>query len=324
MLAFREWHMLCSAHAMITSQLSPKKLVLPVALACLAISGSAFAQPGVVIAADPAPAPAAAPAARPPQTPSEEEATTFEPGDDPKEARFNDANSDHVILGSTAETHPKGTFFFSDYEIILLQFGYAVTDNLQLSITGVPPIVKEQPFWFDFSLKLNVVRTEVFRAALMAGFDLVVDGKSSSKAYVGGHLAAVGQFCFETKCRSSVSPNVGTFLNNQSNSVLPIYGTLGLTIGTGTVVSVLVEPGVVGVVGTGQFAGASAAVGVIDYGIRLSGKNFGADIAFIRPFSGDTGLILGVPWLALTYRTDGSERGRVPVAASAASAGILR
>ena len=307
---------------MITLQLSPKKLVLPVALACLAISGSAFAQPGVVITADPAPAPAVAPAARPPQTPPEEEATIFEPGDNPKEARFNDANSDHVILGSTAETHPKGTFFFSDYEILLLQFGYAVTDNLQLSITGLPPIVKEQPFWFDFSLKLNVLRSEVFRAGLLAGFDVFFDGSKSSKALVGGHLAAVGQFCFETKCRSSVSPNVGTFLSSQSTSVLPVYGTLGLTIGTGTVVSILVEPGVLGVVGTGQFAGAGASVGFVDYGIRLSGKNFGADIAFIRPFTGDSPLILGVPWLALTYRTDGNDRGRLPVAASAASAGL--
>ncbi len=306
---------------MITLPRSPKKLVLPVALACVALSGTAFAQPGVVVTS-PAPDAATAPAARQPQTPPEEEATIFEPGDNPKEARFIDANSDHVILGSTAETHPKGTFFFSDYEIILLQFGYAVTDNLQLSITGVPPIVKKQPFWFDFSLKLNVVRTEIFRAALMAGFDLVVDGSESSKAYVGGHLAAVGQFCFETKCRSSVSPNVGSFLNNQSNAALPVYGTLGLTIGTGTVVSILVEPGVLGVVGTGQFAGAGASVGFIDYGIRLSGKNFGADIAFIRPFAVDTGLILGVPWVALTYRTDGSDRGRIPVAASAASAGL--
>lgn len=306
---------------MITLPRSSKKLVLPVALACVALSGTAFAQPGVVVTS-PAPTAGTAPAARPPQTPPEEEATIFEPGDNPKEARFIDANSDHVILGSTAETHPKGTFFFSDYEILLLQFGYAVTDNLQLSITGLPPIVKEQPYWFDFSLKLNVVRTEVFRAGLLAGLDVVVDPGSSSKSYFGGHLAAVGQFCFEAKCRSSVSPNIGTFLNNQSNSILPIYGTAGLTIGTGTVVSILIEPGVLGVVGTGQFGGGSASAGFIDYGIRLSGKNFGADIAFIRPFTSGSPLILGVPWLALTYRTDGSDRGRIPVAASAASAGL--
>src|SRR5207249_1867311 len=94
------------------------------------------------------------------------------PGESANDIRFTDAHADRVVLGSTAETHPQGTFFFSDYEVILLQFGYAVTDSLQLSVAGLPPLAKEQPYFFDFGLKLNVARTDVFRAALLGAFDV--------------------------------------------------------------------------------------------------------------------------------------------------------
>ena len=75
-----------------------------------------------------------------------------------------------MILGSTAETHPKGTFFFSDYELLLLQAGYAITDEFQLQLTGIPPIVKDQPYYCDIGAKLNIVRNESFRAAINGGF----------------------------------------------------------------------------------------------------------------------------------------------------------
>src|ERR1019366_2987154 len=84
----------------------------------------------------PQPLPPGAPP--PPAAAPDPPAPSGEPGD----LRFRDANADRVILGSTAETHPKGTFFISDYEILLLQVGYAITDQLQVSVTGIPPLIQ--------------------------------------------------------------------------------------------------------------------------------------------------------------------------------------
>jgi hypothetical protein len=232
----------------------------------------------------------------------------------PDDTRFSDANTDRVVLGSTAETHPKGTFFFSDYELLLLQAGYAITDDFQLQLTGVPPIVKNQPYYFDIGAKLNVVRNEAFRAGLVGGVDIVTLGNgTNSGPYFGGRVGGVLQVCFITSCRSSLSLNVGTILTSGVNEVLPVYGSAGFVIGLSHLVSLLAEPELLGAVGTGAQNIDGGAYVAFAYGIRLSGSNLGADITFIEPVAATTGsfdnpFILGYPFIAITYRTDPDPR----------------
>jgi hypothetical protein len=88
----------------------------------------------------------------------------------------------------------------------------------------------------------------------------------------------------------------------------------------------MAEPAMVGALGTGSSNITSGAFFAFDYGVRLSGKNFGVDITFIEPVAATTGtfnnpFILGYPFVAFTYRTDGDAR---PGAASAAAAAALR
>ena len=149
----------------------------------------------------------------------------------------------------------------------------------------------------------------------------VAQALAGSAVAVGGHITGVAQFCFDGPCRSSVSLNMGTFLNNQSNDLLPIYGTAGLTLGVSKLVSLLVEPGFGSVLGSGSFAGDGGSVFFLDYGVRLSGEHFGFDLAFVRPFGTDVdGLIVGFPWVGFTYRTSGSPRTQPPAAVSMAMA----
>jgi hypothetical protein len=219
-----------------------------------------------------------------------------------------------VILGSTAETHPKGTFFFSDYELLLLQAGYAITDEFQLQLTGIPPIIKDQPYYFDIGAKLNIVRNESFRAAINGGFDIVTLGSGTNAGpYYGGRLGGILQVCFVTTCRSSVSFDVGTILTSGANEVLPVYGSAGFIINLGKIVSLLAEPALLGAVGTGATNVNGGAYIAIDYGIRFSGDNLGVDVTFLEPVAATTGsfdnpFILGYPFVALTYRTDGDAR----------------
>ena len=228
--------------------------------------------------------------------------------------RFRDANADRVILGSTAETHPKGTLFFSDYEILLLQVGYAITDEFQLSLTGVPPIIQNQPYYFDFGAKLNLLRSESFRAALTGGFEIVTTGGSgSSGPYFGGRIAGIGQICFNVTCRSSLSLNLGTILTSGVNEVLPVYGSTGFIVNLSRLVSLLAEPALLGALGTGAANIGSGAFFAFDYGVRISGANFGVDLTFLEPVAATTGgfsnpFILGYPFVAMTYRTDGDAR----------------
>ena len=54
-----------------------------------------------------------------------------------------DPQADRGVVLPTAYTHPKGPFFVSDYDVALVQIGYAFTDDTQISLTGVPPLEPE-------------------------------------------------------------------------------------------------------------------------------------------------------------------------------------
>jgi hypothetical protein len=273
----------------------------------------------------PAPAPApASPAAQPPplvEAPPEPEPAR---GLTLNDLRYRDAHADRVVLGSTGETHPKGTFFFTDYEIFLIQLGYAITDDLQLSLAGFPPILKEQPYFFDLGLKLNIARGPSFRAALLGALDVVIDPKAHTEGAYGGRLGGVAQVCFEETCRSSVSFNAGGFVSSESGDVLPVYGSAGFILHVSPLVSLLGEPAVATLIGRGTDRIDSDAIFFVDYGLRLAGKNFGVDLTFIAPVATASGssdnnpFILGYPFVAFTYRTDGElKRPGAQVAAGA-------
>ena len=226
-----------------------------------------------------------------------------------EDLRYADANTDRVILYSTAETHPAGTFYFSDYEIILLQVGYAPTDNFQISLTGVPPLVTDQPYFFDITGKLNVLRTPRFRAALQFAGDVLVIPNSGPNvgSLFGVRAGAIGQVCFDSGCLSSLTFNAGTLLNDKSNEVVPIYLAAGLIAHLNDTVKLLVEPNYAVAVGNGSIDGPKGFL--LNYGLRISGRQFGFDLAFVRPFGdGSSSFVLGFPLISFTYRTDTGRR----------------
>ncbi len=229
-----------------------------------------------------------------------------EPGFRQGEPRLTDANVDRTILFSTAETHPKGTFFFSDYELVLLQFGYAITDDLQLSVSGLPPIIKNQPYFLDLALKANFFRSDVVRLAVIGAGTVAFLPDSDPSTYFGARLNGVAQFCFDRVCRSSFSFNAGTFVNSESNLVVPITLAGGFVFHVSDLVKILAEPAYA--IGVGKGVSGQPDGFLFDYGVRLSADHFGFDLAFLRPIGAGTEdfpVILGLPWVAFTYRTSG-------------------
>lgn len=220
-----------------------------------------------------------------------------------RDLRSVDANSDRVIIYSTAETHPAGTFYFSDYEIVLLQVGYAITDSVQVSLTGIPPMFTNQPYFFDLTTKVNLLRTSAFRAAIQIAGDVLVSPTSNPDSIFGLRMGGIGQVCFDPGCLSSLTLNAGTLLNNKSNEVVPIYLAAGLMFHVTDLLKFMVEPNYAVAVGNGKVDGPNGFI--LDYGIRLSGRQFGFDLAFIRPIgSGSGSFVMGVPMISFTYRTD--------------------
>lgn len=216
--------------------------------------------------------------------------------------RHADANTDRVIIYSTAETQPAGTFYFSDYEMILLQVGYAVTDKLQVSLTGFPPLVADQPYFFDVTAKFNLQRGDVFRSAVQVAFDTLVSPKSDPSSLFGVRAGLIGQFCLVADCLTSFTLNAGTLLNNKSNAVVPVYLAGGLLVHVTDVFKLMLEPNYAVAIGNGKVDGPSGFL--LNYGMRLSGKQFGFDLAFIKPLGSDSGsFVMGVPVVSFTYRT---------------------
>jgi hypothetical protein len=130
----------------------------------------------------------------------------------------------------------------------------------------------------------------------------VIAPEEDPGTYFGARANAVGQFCFERLCRHSFSMNVGTFVNSESNTLVPITLAGGLVAQASSLVKFMVEPAYALIIGEGVDSQPEGFL--LNYGIRLSGRQFGFDLAFIRPFfDEEIPLIMGLPWVAFTYRT---------------------
>jgi len=120
-----------------------------------------------------------------------------------RDHRYADAHVDRVVFLPTGETHPEGTLYFSSYEIVVLQAGYALSDRTQVTLTGMPPLRNESVLPFDLTLKTVVARAPAFRVAALGS----VSGISGTDIGTGvvGRAGGVVQLCLEWTCRSSVS-----------------------------------------------------------------------------------------------------------------------
>jgi hypothetical protein len=211
----------------------------------------------------------------------------------PDDTRYVDAHCDHVVLSSTAETHPKGTFFVTDYEVIVPHVGYALTDRYELMLTWV------FLSWIDVAMKLNVYRGKFLRSAVVGAFDL----PTAFEATPMWRLVGIQQFCFTRACWSSVSVNALGLVNQsgdypQSRTLFDV--SAGGIVALGRVVKLLVEPR-----WTWEPAFSSEPTFGVGGGIRFSGTHFGVDLGWVpvgEPYE-------ALPWLAFTYRTAGDRPG---------------
>src|SRR5262245_58041511 len=162
-------------------------------------SSLASAQPADPAATPPPPEPplappAAAPAMQP--APSEPVRRGFDLG------VMNDANASRGWMSPTALTEPGGTWSISDYELFLLQVGYAVNDQLMVSATTIPPFTSDFPLWLLFSAKLQVLKAGRVRAAIQGAFTFVSSKNSDLNSFTAGDVGGALTLCIDEDCHS--------------------------------------------------------------------------------------------------------------------------
>lgn len=132
---------------------------------------------------------------------------TYAPPPDPRveqrRLRTGEAHADHVILMPTAYTHPAGTVYFSSIDIVLLQAGYAISDDTQVTLSGTPPLGEDNVFPLDLSLKNALVNEGPVRVAAIGSITGIA-GLDEGNFFLG-RIGGAAQLCFDTPCKSSAS-----------------------------------------------------------------------------------------------------------------------
>lgn len=217
----------------------------------------------------------------PPQSPAERERAT-------------NTHVDRGILMPTAETQPKGTLYFSSYEIVLLQAGYAVGNDTQISFTLTPPVGKDDVLPLDISLKSVVLREPKVRLAAFGSASGIL-GLKEGAAFVG-RVGGAFQGCFNEACSSSVNVastllliGPGLITANAVGSILKVSDTVDWLFEVDSLVPLGREAGIYNGIAAGT-------------GVRLSGKHLGLDLTLVTPLDRKAKDLPVFPFLAGTYR----------------------
>ncbi len=179
----------------------------------------------------------------------------------------------------------------SDYDLALAQLGYALTDDTQISFTGVPPLGTERILILDITLKSTLYRGGRVRVAALGSTSGIA---AKELGVVGiGRVGGVVQLCLAGDCASSLSLSSDVTLAGvllMMNSATGIYRL-------GRVTSLLAELDTLLPLGkdAGELNG-----GLAGGGLRLHWTNWGLDLTLMRVLG--TGKAT-LPVLALTYRS---------------------
>ncbi len=274
--------------------------------------------PTLAAAQDAPPAPTAPPAAMfapPPVGVAAPAAEPLRPGLDP--GQVEDPNIDRTLLMPTAQTQPKGSFSFNDYELLLVGVTYGVTDDFQIGAMTLVPITDDMPAYLNASAKYRFVKAGPLRLAAQVGINYMSadffdegddfdNGEGSDddslSMFSGGLIASI---CLDAGCHSLASASVTSatgFENDARGTALVFDASLAARVSPHA--KLLLE-----VTSAGAFDGNDslevADGALLSYGVRFYSKEIAGDIGFIKPIGEDIDsddFLLGIPFINFTYR----------------------
>ena len=209
--------------------------------------------------------------------------------------RYRDAHHDRLVLSPTAETNPKGSFYLTGYEIVVLQMGYSVSDDTQLSVTMTPPLGEAGAIPGDLSLKTVLLREPHVTVAAIASATGIV-GFEEFSGFLG-RAGGVVTFCADaSECRLSFSASSNLSLVGPASL---LFSGAGLNFRAGRYVSLIAELDTL--IPFGELAGeANGLLG--GAGVRLSGRSWGVDLALLKAGKAHADPSNVIPFVVASYR----------------------
>jgi hypothetical protein len=194
---------------------------------------------------------------------------------------------DHeLFIMSTGDMMPKGTSCFTDYELFLLKYTYAPTDNTHFGILMPFPIVTEAFEYATGHVKHRYLNTPTFKSAAFATFT------AKEGLFTLGNVITMGK----AKTNFNLEASYCGSLTDSTVSTL-IY-MLGIRHRISAKASLMVEYiNAQNLINRYEYEDIG---GVLNFGLRLQFRKVSLDIGGIRPLRGDTGSLLLLPFLKVS------------------------
>jgi hypothetical protein len=209
--------------------------------------------------------------------------------------RYRDAHHDRLLFAPTAETNPQGSFYATSYYILVLQLGYSITDNTQISITGTPPLGEDGVIPSDISVKTVLLRRPRVSVAAIASASGIL-GVEEFSGFLG-RAGGVATFCADVvACRLTFSMSSDIALAGPASVS---FNGVGVSFRAGRIVSLIAE--LDSAIPLNERVGESNGL-LGGAGVRLSGRAWGVDFGMMlagKARAEPSGLL---PFLAGTYR----------------------
>jgi len=199
-------------------------------------------------------------------------------------------------------TQPKGTLTYSNYELVLHGVTYAFTDQIQGSLTLLPPYVKDKPLIGSLALKGQIVNLERVKLALQGSLSFASEDNDSGELF---GIGAFASFCLVEDCASLASFSTTLLIPNSGGGQLLAYsGSLTQRISPHAKLLLEIASATLKL-SNDNFDNVPGFL--FNYGIRFHGQSFAADVGFMRP-TGDSStsndFVMGFPFLNFSYRVN--------------------
>jgi hypothetical protein len=195
------------------------------------------------------------------------------------------AGDQSLLIMPTAYTMPKGSSAFTDYELIVIQYSYAIGNRTHLSAMSAFPISAELMRSLTIGVKQNYFKSGMLQSAAWVSFT----PDNEIRLLTFGNVFSYGT----SKTSGHAAIAIGANMQDEiSSAIIMVGGTTRLS----NTINLMGE-----FMSSSEVLAEDAASGIINIGIRFKGPKLSWDLGGFRPTKGDTGDVLLLPFLKATF-----------------------
>jgi len=177
-----------------------------------------------------------------------------------------------LMIMPTAYTMPKGSSSFTDYELFLIQYSYAMTSRTHISAGMVFPMAADLLKTFTAGIKQNYYTEEMLQSALWVSYNPYVEGG------MFGNVVSLGDK--KASLHAAAAWVFSTDKISKDYAVM-VGGIASLSPRTSFITEVLSTSQIIDEEGNG----------IISFGFRFKGEKSSWDIGGGRLLRGNSGLL---------------------------------